>query len=79
MPEILKTLADNENLLNALKAHLLSKFEMNFADLNGKDNAELTDIIRARLTGRHLVEEAIGEVSRLRVPVKERGELNRAR
>jgi len=79
MHPVLETLADNPLLMDEFRKYLLAKFEMNYADFYGKENAELTDIIRARLTGRQMVEEAFREIVRLRKASKGATELNRAR
>ncbi len=63
----LEALANNPAQLEALRAHLLSKFDSPVA-VEGKDDNLLGQIFRARLTGRELVEEAFRDIERLRTP-----------
>ncbi len=76
--EQLKALANNPALLEAVKEHILSKFDGPVLT-EGKDDILLGQIFRARLAGRQSVEEAFRDVERLRVPEKAAQVMNRAR
>ncbi len=64
---ILKSLADNQVLFDAVKVKLLSKFSLGKTLHKGIDDTLLGQTIRAKLVGRELVEEALNDVFRLKV------------
>lgn len=59
--EILKTLADNPQLLEAVKKTMLSKFEFGQLDSN-TSTEKLGEYVKARLQGIKMVEEAFAEI-----------------
>lgn len=64
--DILKGIANNQILFDALKIKLLSKFSLSKVPHKGLDDTLLGQTIRAKLVGRELVEEALYDVMRLK-------------
>lgn len=62
MPEQLKALANNPALMEELRKYLMQKFELSTIPSN-TDNAKLGELVRARLDGRLLVDEAFREIA----------------
>jgi hypothetical protein len=60
--DILKVLADNPTLFEAVKGLLLAKCDLNHIKAN-TPNAELGEITRALLTAREMIEEAFTEIA----------------
>ncbi len=67
LDEILKSLANNQVLFDAVKVKLLSKFSLGKTPHKGIDDTLLGQTIRARLVGRELVEETFSDIARLKV------------
>ena len=63
---VLKSVADNKSIFDALKEKILEKFEHSEIKLDGVDNNLLGQIYRARLEGSRLVEEAFRDIARLK-------------
>lgn len=77
---ILKGIADNEPLFNAVKELLLERLAINDSTLSADMSDELIgQITRARLGGRQLVEAAFNEIARLRAPKEVHEGVNPAR
>lgn len=71
--ELLKTVANNQALLEALKSHLLKQFEAptTFKDLPASTSDELLgQFLRARIAGINAVEDAFREISQLKMTPK---------
>lgn len=65
--EILKGIADNPALFEAVRTYLLSKFDFEAdMDINTTSNEQLGQIIRAKLQGAATVELAFREIARMR-------------
>ena len=60
MPEILKQLADNPNLFEAVKKLLEKHFSLD--DIKA-DTPNLADLVRARLDGKELLKTAFKEIA----------------
>jgi len=60
--EILRVIADNQNLFDTLKLIILSKFDI-ITPLNGADDIVLGQILRASITGKQKVEEVFKEIA----------------
>lgn len=81
---ILKGLANNEALFEAVKKRLLSKFSFDgdgnvTTGLHGFDNEGIGEIVRAMLDGRARVEEAFSEILRLKTSKENKPAFNPAR
>jgi hypothetical protein len=76
---ILQSLADNPALFDAAKAEILKKFDLSQIKLGDINNVDLSDMVRARLIGAELVEDAFKEISRHRTRDIPRGGVNPAR
>lgn len=72
MNELLKIVADNPALFDAVKATVLKEFELDYTNMPvGVDHRQLGEIVSARLEGRRLVEEAFAEIARCKsIPPK---------
>ena len=78
--EILKTIADNQALLEALKKLLTDKFEIAIPQSDmGVEDIVLGQILRARLVGLRKIEEVFKEIEGLKTPPKEPIKVNMAR
>ena len=67
MDDVLKVLAENPVLLDAVHKKFLSKFEtLKPRDVETMTNEQLGALERARLTGRKLVDEAVQEITQLK-------------
>lgn len=79
--EPLKTIADNPLVFDALKEKLLSKFVIEKIDTIFLDlpNQLLGERVRARVDGRHLVEEALNEIAALKTVNNKREALHPGR
>lgn len=67
MDDVLKVLAENPLLLQAVHEKVLSKFEtLKPRDAETMTNEQLGALERARLTGRKLVDEAVQEITQLK-------------
>ena len=64
--EILKGLADNPMLFDAVTKAILNKFTLRFDNYRDVSNEQLGAYARARLEGLQLVDEAMSEIARLR-------------
>lgn len=63
--EILKVIADNPALLEAVKTLLVDKFELDYSNMPvGLTNEQLGAFVLTRLEGRKLVEEAFKEIAK---------------
>lgn len=60
MPEIIKQLADNQNLLDAVKNVIEKHFSLDNID---SDTPNLAEKVRARLDGKKLLENAFKEIA----------------
>ena len=67
MNDQLKVLADNPALMEAVKAHILEKFNLIPSHQDKEDNL-LGQIFRSQLVGRELVESAFRDIERLQTP-----------
>ena len=63
---LLKVIADNPALTDALKVKFLGKFSLRKIEHKGIDDAVIGQMTRARLVGREMVEEAFAEIARLK-------------
>lgn len=63
--EILKLIADNPRLIEALKTTLLKQFELE-ANTDGMDDLQLGQMMRARLIGRQKIEDAFKEIAKFK-------------
>jgi hypothetical protein len=61
--EILKGLADNPMLFDAVKAVILKQFEFDYTYVANVSNDDLGAITRAIVDGRHRVEAAFSEIA----------------
>lgn len=77
--DILKVIADNPALTEELKALLDRYFSIETLDTNGVPNAELGGIVRARLEGKKLIDEAFFELRRYATPKARKLKVNEAR
>jgi hypothetical protein len=59
---ILKTIADNPALFEAVKEAVLAEFDIDRLDTSQQDNHLLGEIVRARLEGIKKVEEAFRKI-----------------
>lgn len=66
MPDSLRIVAENPILYEELRKFLLSKFELDTIP-DGTDNAQLGEIVRARLDGRLIVDEAFRQIAGLKI------------
>ena len=64
---ILKNIADNPELLKAVKEIILYEFEVDSGFTNGKTNEEIGEIVRARIGGGLLVEQAFKKIESYKV------------
>ncbi len=77
--EILKIIADNQNLSEALKKVLLAQFEPS-RELNlGHTDEVLGQFTRANLVGKRAVEEAFKEINKYKTVEPRPAVINRAR
>lgn len=76
--EVLSQIADNPQLTEALKAVLLKQFSLDQLD-NKPDNEKLGQIVRARLDGVLLVENALREIAKHKTVITVPKEDNPAR
>ena len=78
--ELLKIVADNPNLLQTLKAHILEEFEVEVpqSDLGITDEV-LGQIFRARLVGKNKVEQAFKKILTYATVETESEKINKAR
>jgi len=63
--DILKGIADNPALFEALKASLFKHFSLDVVDTE-QTNQHIGEMVRAKLEGRALLEVAFREIERLR-------------
>ena len=69
MPDILKQLADNPDLFNAVKAVLVRQFDLDGLSTQLADES-LGQVVRARLEGLRKVEEGFAEILKHRTVPK---------
>jgi len=78
MHPLLKSLADNHELFEAVKNKITSKFTIEMNGYEDVSNEHIGQVIRARIDGRKLVEEAFREIATLKT-IKEEESFNQAR
>lgn len=76
---ILTVIADNPALMEAVKKAVLSKFGTSFSDVDGHNDIELGQRVRACIAGRRMVEEAFQEIARHKSTPKPQDKRNEAR
>jgi hypothetical protein len=77
MHPLLKSLADNQELFDAVRLKIMQKFQI--ADVSDSEsNEHIGQVVRARIDGRKLVEEAFREIATLKT-IKEEETFNQAR
>lgn len=77
--DILKVIADNPALTEELKALFNRYFTLESLDTSGVPNAELGEIVRARVEGKKLIDEAFLEIRRYATPEARTPKVNGAR
>lgn len=78
MNPILSQLADNPALFEAVKARLLSEFDLD--DIWAMETAQdLGEVVKARLTGRLLITRVFDDIARLKTTPTKAPEPNPAR
>jgi hypothetical protein len=77
MHPLLKSLADNQELFDAVKKVIDARFEIPNIPIDAT-NEKIGEIVRARMDGRKLVEEAFREIATLKT-IKEEETFNQAR
>ena len=75
--EILKVVADNPKLLEAIKVVFLEQFNDKY-DLN-RANDKLGEIVRSNENGKVKIESAFKKILEYKTPTKPQDKLNRAR
>ena len=78
MPNILKTIADNPALFQAVKDTVLKHFSLDHMK-DDLPNEMLGQFVRSRLEGRQKVEAAFLEIATYKTPQVHKEEINRAR
>lgn len=78
--DILKVLADNPNLFDAVKQHLIDEFDV----VEGLTEAERSDtqlgqMFRARIVGIQTINAAFKKIAALKTPAEKLGRVNKAR
>ena len=77
MNQFLRPFADNKEMMAAVKLAILDEFSTSMSlDM---PNEELGQVVRARLEGTRLVEEAFRKISSMRTPDAPEQEVNMAR
>lgn len=68
MDTTLSQLADNPALFDAVRAHVLEKFIVDYSDLNRieNDDNKVGQLVRVAVLGREAVEAAFAEITRLK-------------
>lgn len=69
MNDILRQVADNQNLFDALKGKILEQFATENTVLDGLDDKRLGEVVRADLSGIKKVEAAFKEITQLKSPL----------
>ena len=77
MHPLLKSLADNQELFDAVKNKILDKFTVSDVAIDNT-NENIGQIVRAVIEGRKMVEEAFRDIATLKT-VKEEETFNQAR
>ncbi len=79
MPEILKTLADNPALFEAVKSVLLKQFTTSEGEVEAFTDEQLGQRVRARIVGTQAVENAFKEIKSYKTPEPIPPKINEAR
>lgn len=70
MPNILKIIADNPALMDALKEVIYKQF--NFDNVSNRmTNEEIGEVVRSRIDGKILVDNAFGEIAKYKTIAEE--------
>jgi len=71
MKSILTVLADNESLMEAVRSVLERHFSVENVPMNSElSNENLGELVRARVQGKRLIDEAFKEIERYKTPGK---------
>ena len=80
MPELLKGLADNQPLFDAVKKAVLAEFSMEPERTDeAVSDVQLGQMFRARLVGIQKIEAAFAKIAKHRTAVQAQPKVNRAR